>query len=112
MNLILYFATKIFGYPAFSTVTTVIMIISIISSIVLIFAVGSWSNIIWAIAKTVILIIFFKTGFPANAVLITFLVLDGIGCVLIFADLIGGGINIASEILNIIGFFLFRAAFL
>lgn len=110
MNLFLYFGTKIFGYSAFSIITVVGMIISILLSFSLIKE--AKSGLIWGIVKIIILIIFFITEFPANSVLITNMVIGGLGCLLVFADVLGGGINIFSEILNIIGFFLFRAAFL
>ena len=111
MDLFLYWACKFFGFSAFVKAAVVFMIIEIIVNILLVFA-GSWFSAIYAIAKIIVLIVFFITGFPVNAVLITFIVMYGIGCLGILADPISGLISILIEILNIIGFVLFRAAFL
>ena len=111
MDLFLFWACKLFGMSAFVKVAVVLMILEILGNIGLIFA-GSWLSAVYAVVKIIILIIFFRTGFPVNAVLITFLVIYGFGCFAIFADPITGVLNIVLEIINIIGFVLFRSAFL
>lgn len=111
MNLFLYWACKIFSISAFVKLAAIFMIIEIISNIGLTFT-GSWSSAVFAVIKIIVLVVFFKTGFPINAVLITYLVIYGIGCIAVFADPIGGAINIVVEILNIIGMVLFHANFL
>ncbi len=106
MNLFLFLGISIWGLTAFAVLTIIFYILEIAMNIV-VGVLGGWSNFIWAIIKIIILIIFWKAGFPIQAILITSIVLYGIGSIGVVADPIGGGVNIALEILNLIGMFLF-----
>lgn len=108
MNLLLYFACSIFGLKAFVLTTIIFMSIEIIWSFVAVPLLGSWTGVIWGIAKIIALIVFFCLGFPINAVLIFFLVLYIICSAFVFVDPVGGIINIVTCVLNIVGFILFR----
>lgn len=110
MNLFLFMACNSFGLSAFVVAVVIFMILEIIGNIVLTFL-GSWSSAIWALVKIILLVMFFKQGLSVdmiNYVLITFLILYGIGSLSVFVDPIGGIIAIILEILNIVGFILFH----